>query len=307
MSTATFKNSDLAHAMEGMGFHLTKKSKQVGIEGTLGAVLKFTESLGSIPGAFEGRMREITKDRGSDGVGADWVGGTYDDLVNNLKGRLDMKPLHAKRDEFARTGIVDKLRVAMADINPRRKRRNSEYDGEWSYDRQWEIEPFQATTKTLMPGRTMDIICHFSVSSRAKADEINRYGAMAWAISDLIEAAGIGTRIELRYTARSVDENSRVDCQIRLEVKKPGQYLAPSLVAAAFQSVFFRRPVFSLFIAAANLHGEKSDSGLGLPVQESMRIKFENGRLELSPDVKFASSEEIEKEVMKSIRKEGAA
>ena len=301
------KNEKLTQAMEGMGFSVEQVKNMVKVTGNLQATRKFIEaSMGAGLGSAQESPRIADHMTGS--PDAEFYGGDYSHLTNVLAGKLDMSPLLKKQEDFRRSGISQKLQTVIAQVKPKRSRVMSEYDGDWNYDRRWDLEAFESTTKRLGGARTIDILCHFAVNCTVTADQLRQYGAMAWAISDLIEKAGITTRITLKYrvdgiNAYSYDGKSEpTDCDIQIEVKRPGEYIAAPSLAATMQTIFFRRPIFGMIVACANLTKQNACYGLGHARQESMRIRFKDGLLELSPETVHADPQEVEKCVLEAIR-----
>lgn len=295
------KNQKLAEQLHELGFEVSNsKENIVDIKSNLGAVFEMMQAVQANE-LENDKNRERTQRyfKGKSDNGDDWTGGSVADLKRDLSGGIDMEPFLKEKQKLASSGLQDKLKTKIAHVIPRRKRSTSEYDGEWTPDRQWEIKPFMSTTKMLSSGRVIDVICHFGVSASSDADEINAYGALVWAISDLIEASGVQTRITSRYSCRNTGPS--VDTEIEIEVKKPGQYIAPNLVAAVFQSNFFRRPVFALMNLACDLQNATSNFGLGSPKQNSTRIAYADGAITLSPNVRHAGAEEIENIIIEAV------
>lgn len=295
------KNKPLQEALTNlcdMGITRTKDTHYEMV-GTLSSVYKLMEHQKEITKLIIGDRLE--KDLSSDAE-SDFKGGTAQDLKTALKGGVDMAVFLEKRNEFAKSGLLDKLRVALANVTPRRARVMSEHDGEWMYDRRWEIQPFQATTKVPGMGRTVDVQCDFSINASANADSINRYGAMVWAISDLIEQAGITTRILYTTSGARTCSEGQVSQRIILEIKKPGQYLAPNMLAGVCTANFFRRAGFAFIGLSANLHKRAPAWSLGSAVEEKRRIAFSEGKLVLSPSSVHATNDEIEQAILQTIR-----
>jgi hypothetical protein len=88
---------------------------------------------------------------------------------------------------------------------------------------------------------------------------------------------------------------------INIECKKAGEYLAPSLLAAACQAAFFRRGIFSLKCALADAWNKKISTGMGSSIQQDKLIRFEEGQLILAPGVQDAKFEEIEKVLLQVV------
>lgn len=304
------QNQALTKAMQGLGFaigykEVTSKKALVTMTGRYSAVESFMEQYKNLAphesenaDEFERCLKDDSEDR------EEFCGGTFKSLQNDLKGNIDLDPFMREKEKLLSSGLLQKLQTAMRDAVPRRKRVMSEHDGEWSMDRQWELEPFSSTKKAMAQGRTLDIVCNFAVSCQASAKEINRYGAIAWGISDLIESAGIYTRVVCRYEIENVDRNkaeTSTDTLIEIEVKKAGQYMPPKMLAAIFQSNFFRRPIFALIVAAADLNQKLVSHGLGRSKEQGFRVAFKEGALHLAPEAIKAYNDEIEREILKAV------
>lgn len=301
MSTPRHPNRKLAEGMEALGFSQSVEGNYVKIKGNLTAVQNFVQAVDqrNLDGLTQCDMAlDNLRGRDSD----TWKGGSFAYLTDVLDGKLDMRPLLEQQAIFQKSGLLARLQTTLAEILPRRKRVMSEEDGEWDMDRRWEIQPFQATTKAMGMGRTMDIVCHCSVNSSTGAEELNKYGAITWAISDMVEKAGIRTRVVLSYRGTSIGTQKNTGQEILIDVKKPGEYIASPVIGATMQTVFFRRPIFALIVACANMNADSANSSLGRAVQEYTRIAFKNGCLELSPTVNGASAAEIEKAILEAIR-----
>lgn len=232
-----------------------------------------------------------------------WQGGSARALRESLEGRVNMKRFESAYAEFQKGGLKKDLALELKAAMPKRKRTFSEHDGEWDYDRRFEIEPFQRVKNHRVPTRILEIDAGFGISGSAGADEVNRYGCMVWGISQLIEACGIQTRIIWScYSKGFAEKNGNTkNAQVRVTVKEPGQYLAPSLLAACFQAVFFRRMGFALLACAAEAQGAQVTWGLGSP-DDRPAAEFRDGRLYISPDSARGGTHAINEAVKESIR-----
>lgn len=304
-------NAQLSDQLEEIGFGVERQGRNVHLRGGMGAVNRLIERAkeGNLAVQRQGQLARVQSnftmksddpyESGSER--ARWCGGTPKDLMRDLGGGIDMAPFKAEQQKLARSGLQQKILTRIANVVPRRRRAMSEHDGEWDFGRRWDLKPFAATQKTLSSGRVIDVICHFAVNSSSGAEEINAYGAMAWAISDLIESCGVSTRIVCEYSVDVVDEGSKYDQRIEIEVKKPGQYIAPNMIAASFQSNFFRRAVFAMLEIGCDLVGTTAKRGLGHAKDRFPRLHNAEGRLELSTSVRYAGAEELEAAILEAV------
>jgi hypothetical protein len=211
-----------------------------------------------------------------------------------------MKPFQKAFDVFLNSGLRRDLETVTQNCTPKRTRRLSEHDGEWQFDRRWEITPFQATHVKRMPTRTLTIMANFTVSAWGKSEEIDRYGAIVWAISQLIEKAGISTRIVWYQHARTVTECGLAS-RIEIECKRAGEYLAPSLLAACFTTMFYRRVGFALEVASGEAYGKTVRDSLGSPIRYDP-VKFEKGVLSLAPECVHGYDAELGRCIVAAIK-----
>ena len=289
------------HYKSGLPFEVSGKITKLNTD--LSTMLAFYRQTPAMAKALKGPVKNarLIGEMFEDGINGNFVGATRAQLDQHFKGGMDMAPFEKERLRFRQSGLLEKLQTRMLASHPKRKRRMSEHDGEWDYSRRWEVTPFSNTTRVANPGKMVNIECDFSISCMASAEEINRFGAMAWALSDIIEASGIVTTITLRFSGGAWDRDSR-DYNFSVCVKKAGQYMAPSLLAASFQSAFLRRVMFASIVAMGEEQGVSCSTGLGYPKPQSKRpIEFKDGALWITANVHKATTEEMEGELIKAI------
>jgi hypothetical protein len=274
----------------------------------LAAVLRVVENYQDLPIGDPGNTFAIARDLGSNERDeVKFKGGTTDELKASLQGHVDMKPYERERQRLSGTGLLSQLKTQMQDVTPIRKRRLSEHDGDWDYSRRYDISPFSSSVRAFQPERTVTVVCNFAVSAWAEASEIDRYGAMVWAIVDILESCGVRTRVVYREAGLGCDYNGTTDNDIRFMLKKPGEYIAPSLLATAFQANFFRRVAFGFIVLGCDYAGKTVSMGYGKPEKNNKAIQFKEGSLILSPDSIHATSDELEREIMKAVKGEVAS
>lgn len=295
--------SEFSKRLNDLGFSLDAGENESRIKGRLGAALSFASEFKNLPWNHNDGKHYLYDD-----ARKKFSGGTYGDLLQEQSGRIDMRIFQQERRKLESSDLMKKIRASTEHLVPKRTRFMSEHDGEWDFGRRFEITPFSTSRRKLVPGRTIEVCCNFSINCAAGSREIDRYGAMAWAIADVIEKAGIMTRITWWMKAQNLA--SGLNAKVVLELKKPGEYVTPSLLASAFKSNFYRRVGFGLYVACAELASKAAYSSLGYPSQEDYAIKFDQGVLRLSPRVSTAYDSEIEAEILKAVgvfKQRGAA
>lgn len=305
----SYVNEALQAKMQEIGFKLTREKISGGVmtklEGTPAQIIAWSslirgdglDGLAPQSGQVKGYLLSQNDE---------WIGGTYDKLLAGLGGDVDMTKHHEERARLAKTGFSRKLQEKIAMVAPKRKRTIAEHDGDWNYDRRWDAFSFEATKKALGAGRTLKIIVNLAASSGVQANELNKFGTQVWAISDLIENAGIQTEIIARYRCNRVGhlkKGGRVDFEGLIKLKEPTQFVTPTRLAACFTSNFWRRPVFTLMCAASQLENGDIDFGLGSPQHGGYPIKFEIGRGELTVNIETLreNPNNVEAEILKAI------
>lgn len=312
-----FDNQKLTASLVECGFRLSKWGQSgrsapcVKIEGTPTEVMKLM-TLVRAEGFAEGRGPEASKMKKYllDDSQNTWAGGSYSQLLSWLSGEVDMGAYHTARDKLRGSGFDKKLREKIAMVAPRRKRAIAEHDGDWSLDRKWDTQPFMNTKKAVGAGRTIDIIVNLAASHGVAAKDFDAFGVNVWAVSDLIESAGIQTKIIARfdvervgYSGGSYKGRNQIDTEIEIQLKDATQFVTPLRLAACFKTAFFRRAVFSLMVAASQLENGEVDYGLGSPRHGHYPIKFlpETGQLTMSVGTYRGEANAMEAEIIAAV------
>lgn len=275
------------------------------LEGSLDSALSYMDSIKQLP--FTSDMNqavafgEVTKTEK-----LDWVGGTEKELRDDLSGKIDLRPFQKERKRLEESGLLGKLTTTSADLTPKRKRRNSEHDGEWDMARKYEIQPFASTHRIMQAERTLDIVCNFGISGYADAESITRFGVFCWSIVDIIESAGIRCNLFITEDGTAIDvARGHNTNRIKIQLKKASEYVSPSLLAAAFTCNFKRRLLFSMIPLCADLGDYAVSLSLGRPISVEDAAKFENGVLTLSPNAAEGMTAELEKQLLEAIEWKG--
>lgn len=293
-------NKTMIQKLEGAGYRIDVGEEKIRTTCTLNSMLATLEDFKGLPFAHTANRYSAHRSMISDDYWRE-KGGTAQALKDALAGKQDMGPFEAARLKLAGSGLLDRLQTHAADVSPRRKRRMSEHDGELDLARIYEIQPFYATHKTLQTDRTIELVCNFSISGFARPESIDEYGALVWSIADVIEAAGIKTRIILFEDGKEVDRRQRLVLEQAFILKEPWEYLPPSLLATAFSANFYRRAVFAMIAIGCDAYGYEVSEGLGKPIKRELPVQFSDGKLHLSPHALIGYSAEIESQVMSAI------
>lgn len=210
----------------------------------------------------------------------EFAGGTWNDVLN-LK---NLKQFQDQLTEFRKHKLEERISKKV-DFSVKRVRRNSDYDGDYNHDKRWEIQPFSNAIRTKIPVSCVDVNVDMSISSGMRADDINAYGAMVWAIVQLLETIGINCNINIVKSSHSITEEENLGQKVFLKIKKSGEYISPVALATCFQSVFYRRAIFSNIVLAADSQNKTVTSYLGTPkkINVDKNLWYENGTLNTRP------------------------
>lgn len=209
--------------------------------------------------------------------------GPLSNLLDFADGKVDMSAFRAARD--AVSAVTRELQAELAPIAARRVRRMSEHDGEWDYARRFEVAPFQNSRREINGmARVVDVeVCFQFCAGREKKD-INKFGALAFAVIDAIEKTGVSTNLTNSYYTEGLVSGGgrKTASKVTMEVKRSGEYLDESLLARCYTVEAYRRCIFSLAVASCDAHEKTVESGLGRPTKETSSAG--HGFIKLAPD-----------------------
>lgn len=228
----------------------------------------------------------------------EWKGGSYQDLMNDLSGSINMEPYEKMLREISNSIILKRLLTVTKDLRPQRKRRFTDTDGDWDLGRQWELKPFSQSYKGREPARTIEIVAGINFNSEVSAENIKRYGTLVWAICQILERLGIKVKVVLQEKTVGFVSGCEATCHI--ELKKEDEYLAPSLLAAAITPVFYRRAMFGIICLSADWIKKEVCGDLGRAIEFDEPIKFEKGKLFISSSIR-GFNEDVEKQILKAL------
>jgi hypothetical protein len=205
---------------------------------------------------------------GHNGSGSGFEGGTVKDIENAMNGKFDTSLFLKKKEELQKT-LGNSLEFLEAELARKRVRVMSEHDGELDFDRLYEREPFFNTRVTNTGiARVIDVNVMFHFSGGVSASSINEYGAMTWAIVDILEKAGIRCNVVLNTNCTSLAK-SKGDyigkTRFKVKIKSAEEYIDTMDIARHFTSNYFRRVMFHTMCVAHESLGHEMHYALGYP------------------------------------------
>lgn len=188
-----------------------------------------------------------------------------------LDGELDLTPFRKAQSKIAGVLKVEELETLSA---KKRSRYLSEHDGEFDFDRQFDLAPFNATRpETGGVQRVLDINVDFTFNGGVTTSEIEEYGALAWAIVELVERAGIQVNLNIvtqlnQLAGAAVVEkgglrSDLVDTKTIVNIKKAGDYSDALSIVRCFTPWFYRRIIWSTWCVATQARGLDTTGSLG--------------------------------------------
>ncbi len=227
-------------------------------------------------------------------------GGSYKDFIN----LPDMEPFLKAKQKILDSKLDQKINNAVG-YKPKRKRTNDEYDGDWNYDRRWDVKPYNRAFKMPVPNRFVSIDADFSINAGTSAEAIHNYGAIVWAIAQILEELGINIEIKITNKCQRQFGETTHNCiyggNSEFIVKRSDEYMSPQALASVFRSVFYRIGIFGTWRIEGEKLGLFTDSSLGYPDGRKFNaIKFENNTLFIAPDVR-PDENKIQEEITKII------
>lgn len=215
------------------------------------------ENLQTLP-SVSGNMRRFNKEVYQEGD-EKWKGGSYSDLY---KPSTDLTPVRRAEEKIKAEKIWKRVATTFAEASSR-KRVRSAYDGEFDFDKRWDVEPFTRRQIAKRSTRIVKLYIQLSFSCSMSAEKINEYGAFVTAIISLLEKSGVLVEV---HCLSMTEDNSPGQLGISsILIKKADEYLPLQSILKVFSANFFRRVLFGLVIAHADALKCDVDYFLGKP------------------------------------------
>lgn len=203
--------------------------------------------------------------------------------------RFDKTPfLEARKSLAPMVRAIETMDVLKA---KRRKRFASEHDGEYDFDRQWERSPFLATRiENSGSMSVIDVNCDFTISGGISHSSIAEYGAICWAVIDLLETAGFRCNVFITAEINNSGDTpigkgvkKMQNRKIKILLKSAEEYIDTMNLARCFTPWFFRRCIFAFWCVFAESTGYDIDYGLGSCIAQFPSAK--RGEINLAPEL----------------------
>lgn len=192
----------------------------------------------------------------------EWRGGSREEL---FKPKDDLSAYENYLKKLTDNKTISKVAAKFYE-STRVRRTRSAHDGEWDYDKRYEVEPFMRREKRKVNLRVIKLNAAVCFSAFVSAQQINEYGAFIAAITSIIERSGALVEIVISNAGVNVIYDSEIKRQYtEILLKRPDEYLPIQSVLRAFSSNFFRRIIFGTMIMSAEFIGKDITGGYGSP------------------------------------------
>lgn len=232
-----------------------------------------------------------------------FCGGTTNDLFSTP----DLTLYETARAKL-KSGTLLKKIIQKSILLRRRLRSVSEHDGDWDFDRKWEIKSFSRATRKPVKNRYVKIVASVDIAWKTNAKSISEYGSLIWGINDILESIGFNTDIVITNHATDLNGsgifggNGDIEADIEVNIKRAGQYVSPLNIARCLSSNFYRRAVFALLIKAPDNFDQKCSESLGRIKEYDYTVKFENGVLYLTPEcIQTSSNDKVQEIILEAM------
>ena len=208
-----------------------------------------------------------------------WRGGFLSELESAFEGQRDISGVIKAKNTMG--SISRDLNTGLRFL-PKRRRVLSEFDGDWDFDRRWDMSPFSGAQKQGSAARSLNLIIEFSAGAGTSPKQLDTYGAFIVALIETIEASGITVELTMRLDMMDLSRNG-LSSTLDILLKKHGEYLSTQTLASSFWSNFFRRVGFFALMAQSEAYGHEPSSGLGYTRFKAGQIYSDKGELRISP------------------------
>lgn len=271
----------------------------IGYKGSFASYHQFVSSRPIAAGGHNAELFNRYLDVEAKHKRAGFSGGEYKDLITPVK---DFTEFNEQRKTISQNklwkNIVTQFSTAMV-----RRRVRSEYDGEFDYDKRYDIAPFSQRSKAPQTRRSVKLFMESSFSCHVKAETITQYGCFVAAIVNLLEANGTNVELVATYTSTGFLSGIYAASMFRFEqtVKQSDEYVPLGQLLRLASGVYYRRAIFSLIVLAAEYAGHQVSEGLGSPYQFGKCWERKDGNLYIYSVPKFEQQEQILTELAKVI------
>lgn len=208
-------------------------------------------------------------------------GGKYEDLFNDRSiSQYEEFKKQLRNNEFFR-----KIQEKLAKQNKRR-RVFSDKDGDFDYDRRFDIAPYSSVVKQKVNKRLVDFNIHTGFSWQVNESTINKYAAVVCVLNDIFNTFGVATNIYNIKQTNGITESSGFfgnppHLKAKIKIKDSNNYSTTQTILKNIDSIFYRRALFGLTILAADYANKNVFESLGTPERYEKNFEFKHGEIHI--------------------------
>lgn len=229
-------------------------------------------------------------------------GGTYENLFEPI---TDLSQMKQAQEKLEKNKVFKGISYTLQE-SVKIRRAKSQYDGDYDYDKRWDLEPYQKTRREKLQVKIVKLIINFSFSWYVDAKKIDEFGAFVSGVVNMLEKTGVMVDLTLRSENKSFlingdDSRSVID----VKLKKTDEYFPIQNIFRTFKGNFYRRALFGLKVANAEFLGKDVCASLGSPVSHDTYYVDKDNIVYLSGVPSPESEKEFFEDLLKVLGKKG--
>lgn len=209
-------------------------------------------------------------------------GGKYEELFTDRSiEQYEQFKKDLKNNEFFRK-IQEKLMK-----QNKRRRVFTDKDGDFDYDRRFDIAPYSSVIKQKVNKKVVDFNIHTGFSWNVDEKIINKYAAIVCVLNDIFNTFGVSTNIyNIKNTLNITNSGTYFSGNpphliAKIKIKDSNTYSTTQTILKNIDSIFYRRALFGLTVLASDYVDKTVDEGLGQPKRYEKNFEFKHGEINI--------------------------
>ena len=209
-------------------------------------------------------------------------GGRYEELFTDRS----IKQYEEFKKELKNNEFFQKIQEKLIKQNKRR-RVFTDKDGDFDYDRRFDIAPYSSVIKQKVNKKVVDFNIHTGFSWQVDESIINKYAAIVCVLNDIFNTFGISTNIYNIKSTENITDNGGFfgggppHLKAKIKIKDSNNYSTTQTILKNIDSIFYRRALFGLTILAADYVDKKVQPSLGIPTRYEKNFEFKHGEIHI--------------------------
>lgn len=211
----------------------------------------------------------------------EFKGGRYEELFSDRS----INEYEKIKKELKNNEFFKKIQEKLIKQNKRR-RVFTDKDGDFDYDRRFDITPFSSVIKQKVNKRVVDFNIHTGFSCAVDEKIINKYAAIVCVLNDIFNTFGVSTNIYNIKTTNNITKygmfvGNPPNITVKIKIKDSNTYSTTQTILKNIDSIFYRRAMFSLTILGADYVDKEVSIGLGNPKIYEKNFEFKSGEIHI--------------------------